>query len=126
MKVVEIVKDKTIKRLEKRSIIVEAILNKETVFAEIVDAVNSLHLKEVSLLLESIEEASRSNDFKMEEKYLYFAEKYILADDNSCRREASHIVGNLAHKYPDSLKTAIDALLLNTKDEGTVSWMPIL
>ena len=51
---------------------------------------------------------------------LFLLTKYILSSDNSCKREASRIVGNLADKFPTKLDDAIIALLQNTDNEGTV------
>ena len=53
-------------------------------------------------------------------EYLKFAEGYILSENNSCKREASRIVGNMAADYPGELEGAVEALLKNTRDEGTV------
>ena len=43
-----------------------------------------------------------------------------MSANNSCKREASRVVGNMAALYPDELDGAIDALLKNTSDSGTV------
>lgn len=43
-----------------------------------------------------------------------------MSDNNSCKREASRIVGNMAADYPEELETAVSALLKNTVDSGTV------
>ena len=53
-------------------------------------------------------------------EYLEFAIKYISSKDNSCKREASRIVGNLASQYPQAVWDCIPALLDNTKADGTV------
>ncbi len=71
-------------------------------------------------MLEAIEEVSRSKEFTLEEDYLDLAKKYILSSDNSCKREASRIVGNLADKFPTKLDDATIDLLQNTDNEGTV------
>ena len=120
MDIIGIIENKRMKRLQKRNILVEAIIQREIQFSEIDDACHSLPNKSISLILEAIEEVSRSKVFVLEENYLHLAEKYILANDNSCKREASRIVGNLASKYPNILDTAIEALIQNTQDEGTV------
>ena len=120
MTVTEIMNDKSLKRLEKRNFLVEAIINREFNFSIISEACKSLHEKNISLLLEAIEEVSRSKEFELEADYLDLAEKYILSSDNSCKREASRIVGNLANKFPTKLDNAITALLQNTKNDGTV------
>lgn len=120
MTITEIMNNKSFKRLEKRNSIVEAIINRELNISTIFEACKSLPEKNISLLLESIEEVSRSKEFTLEVDYLDLAEKYILSSDNSCKREASRIVGNLANKYPTKLDSAITALLQNTENDGTV------
>lgn len=120
MIVIDIINDKSLKRLEKREVIVESIINRKVDFSTISEACEILPEKKVSLLLEAIEEVSRSKEFILEADYLDLAEKYILSSDNSCKREASRIVGNLANKYPTKLDDAIVALVKNTDNEGTV------
>lgn len=120
MIIIDIINDKSLKRLEKREVIVESIINRKVDFSTISEACEILPEKKVSLLLEAIEEVSRSKEFILEADYLDLAEKYILSSDNSCKREASRIVGNLANKYPTKLDDAIVALLKNTDNEGTV------
>ena len=120
MIIIDIINDKSLKRLEKREVIVESIINRKVDFSTISEVCEILSEKKVSLLLEAIEEVSRSKEFILEADYLDLAEKYILSSDNSCKREASRIVGNLANKYPTKLDDAIVALLKNTDDEGTV------
>ena len=120
MTIIEIINDKSLKRLEKRKSIVTAIVSKEVDCSIIIGTCESLPEKKCSLLLEAIEEVSRSKEFTLEEDYLDLAQKYILSSDNSCKREASRIVGNLADKFPTKLDDAIIDLLQNTDNEGTV------
>lgn len=120
MTITEIMNNKSLKRLEKRNSIVEAIINREVNFSIISEACESLPEKNISLLLEAVEEVSRTKEFTLEAEYLDLAEKYILSSDNSCKREASRIVGNLANKFPTKLENAITALLQNAGNNGTV------
>lgn len=120
MTITEIMNNKSLKRLEKRNSLAEAIINREFNVSIILEACESLPEKNISLLLEAIEEVSRSKEFTLEADYLDLAEKYILSSDNSCKREASRIVGNLANKFPTKLDKAITALFQNTKNDGTV------
>ena len=120
MTITEIINNKSLKRLEKRNSIVAAIINREVNFSIISEACESLTEKNISLLLEAVEEVSRSKDFTLEAEYLDLAEKYILSPDNSCKREASRIVGNLANKFPTKLENAITALLQNAGNDSTV------
>lgn len=120
MTITEIINDRSLKRLDKRKAIVSAIIRKETDSSIILKACETLPQKTVSIILEAVEEASRSEEFAPEADYMLLAKKYILSDDNSCKREASRIAGNLAGKFPDELDDIITDLLQNTDNEGTV------
>ena len=53
-------------------------------------------------------------------EWLNLAVENILSASNSIKRELSRIVGNISHKFPNDLEKAIEKLLLNSKDAGTV------
>lgn len=74
----------------------------------------------ISTILEAIEEISNKGLIVLSLAYLEFAKKYITSRDNSCKREASRIVGNLASQYPQAIRECIPALLDNAKDDETV------
>lgn len=120
MTIKQIIDDKTIKRLEKRNALIEGILNRNFDFSAVTAACSLLPEKKISLLLEAIEEVSRSKEFALEEDYLKLSESYILSSDPSCKREASRIVGNLAAAFPENLDHAITALMQNANHDGTV------
>ena len=120
MTIRQIIDDKSVKRVEKRTVLVEGIINRNFDFSAVSAACSLLPEKKISLLLEAIEEVSRSKEFFLEEDYLKLSENYILSSDPSCKREASRIVGNLAAAFPEDLDRAISALLQNADDEGTV------
>lgn len=63
MTITEIMNNKSLKRLEKRNSIVEAIINREVNYSIISEACESSPEKNISLLLEAVEEVSRSNHF---------------------------------------------------------------
>ncbi len=120
MTIKQIIDDKAIKRLEKRNALIEGILNGNFDFSAVTAACSLLPEKKISLLLEAIEEVSRSKEFALEEDYLKLSESYILSSDPSCKREASRIVGNLAAAFPENLDHAITALMQNANHDGTV------
>ena len=120
MTISEIINDKSAKRLEKRRAIVEGILNGSFDFAAVSAVCSLLPEKKISLLLEALEEVSRSKEFALGEDHLKLSESYILSSDPSCKREASRIVGNLAAAFPEDLDHAITALLQNANHDGTV------
>lgn len=63
MTITEIINNKSLKRLEKRNSIVAAIINGDISFSMISEARESLSEKNISLLLEAVEEVSRSKEF---------------------------------------------------------------
>ncbi len=62
LSVIEIINEKSLKRLEKRKSIVTAIVSKEVDCSIIIETCESLPEKKCSLLLEAIEEVSRSKN----------------------------------------------------------------
>lgn len=67
MTIAEIMNNKSLKRLEKRNCLAEAIINREFNFPVVLEACESLPEKNISLLLEAIEEVSRSKAFTLEQ-----------------------------------------------------------
>lgn len=120
MKLVDILSDKSIKKMAARTMIVEGILRGEYEIEEIGAASKVLKDNKVAAILEAIEEISNKKLMNLSEEYLEFAKGYVSSSDNACKREASRIIGNLAGQYPQVVRNAIPALLENTQAEGTV------
>ena len=87
---------------------------------EIETITHDLNDNRISTILEAIEEISNKGLIVLSLYYLEFAKKHISSKDNSCKREASRIVGNLASQYPQAVRDCIPALLDNAKADGTV------
>lgn len=87
---------------------------------KIESTLHELKDNKISTILEAIEEISNKGLIVLSLAYLEFAKKYITSRDNSCKREASRIVGNLASQYPQAIRECIPALLDNAKDDETV------
>lgn len=120
MNFIEILIDKSSKGTAKRAEIIKMLLDNSLSLNEIKRESDSLNEKQMVIILEAIEEITNKKIKQLDPSYIAFAEKYILSDSNSCKREASRIIGNLAEQYPDKLGTAIDPLILNTNNESTV------
>ena len=120
MDVFEILNDKSIRKLEARKLIADSISDGSFSLTDFSGRAEQLNDKQTATFLEAIESVTGQKDSRLGVEYLKFAEKYILSDNNSCKREASRIVGNMAHLYPDELGVAIEALLKNTSVSGTV------
>lgn len=120
MDVFEILNDKSIKKLEARKLIADSISDGSFSLSDFSGRAEELKDRQTATFLEAVESVTGQKDSRLGVEYLKFVEKYILSDNNSCKREASRIVGNMAHLYPDELGVAIEALLKNTSDSGTV------
>ena len=118
--VVEILNQRNIKKTEAREVIVRIIQKGDFSLNESVKELEMLKDKQIATFLEAVEFISGQKESAIGAEYLNFAKKYILSDNNSCKREASRIVGNMASTYPDQLDDAIAVLLVNTENEGTV------
>lgn len=120
MRLADIFKDKSIKKIDARAMIVDGILRGDYTVEEIESTSHELKENKISTILEAIEEISNKGLIVLSLEYLEFAIKYISSKENSCKREASRIVGNLASQYPQAVWDCIPALLDNTKADGTV------
>lgn len=121
MDLMTILTDKTIKKMQARKMIIEEILNSSCSISEINHVSSLLDDKKNAVILEAIEEISNKKMMDLSEDYLDFAKKYVSSKNNSCKREASRIIGNMAEQYPSSLEDIIPSLLENTLSEGTVN-----
>lgn len=107
----EILKDKSIKKLEARKLIIDLINSGSFSSDDFFDRADELNEKQTATFLEAVESITGQKESCLGIEYLRFAERYILSANNSCKREASRVVGNMAALYPDELDGAIDALL---------------
>ena len=120
MNIIELLDDKSIKGTERRQTVVNMIVAGELTVNEVAAISTTVGKKQVATVLEAVEEVSNKRLCPLEASWLQWAEPYISSENNSCRREASRIVGNMAAQYPDLLDDAIERLMKNTPDESTV------
>lgn len=120
MNILIMLNDKSLKAIEKREIIIKALEEKNITIKEIAGLLNETDEKKSAIIFEAIEAVTSSNAQIAEIEWLRLAVEYILSPSNSIKREASRIVGNISHKFPNDLEKAIEKLLLNSKDQGTV------
>ena len=120
MSIIELLKDKSFKGTERRQAVVNMIVAGELTVNEVAAIATTIGEKQIATVLEAVEEVSNKHLCPLEAAWLQWAEPYISSENNSCRREASRIVGNMAAQYPDLLDDAIERLMKNTSEEGTV------
>ena len=112
--------DKTIKSIEKREEIAKAIRMNLITIKEIQLLKDVLDDKNMSLILEAMEAVSNKNAEVADLDWLKFAQGFITSKSNNLKREASRVVGNIAHMFPNDLESAIKSLMENTTNDRTV------
>jgi HEAT repeat protein len=115
----EILNSPELKPLEKRAAL-SAALRSGDITTDDVAALPGLTDKKLAAVLEAMEEISRETPELSGKSWLRFAEARIDSPSNSVKREASRVVGNIAHLHAGELGGCIEKLLANTADEGTV------
>ncbi len=120
MGLIEILYLKDTKALEKRAQIVEAVYGGSIDIDQIREQSANLDDKKIAIVLEALEEVTRSKPDISTIEWLRFAAQYIEAQSNNLKRESSRIVGNIAHLFENDLTISIQKLLQNTNNEGTV------
>ncbi len=87
---------------------------------EFLKTASKLDDKGISTVLEAMEQVTRNQPNISTLEWLRFAETNIDSKSNSLKREASRVVGNIAHLFENNLEMAIQKLLENTTNERTV------
>jgi len=120
MDIVSLLDNKTIKAIEKREQIAEAIRMKSITIQDIQSVKDVLDDKKMALVLEAMEAVTGKNPETADIEWLKFVENFIASASNNLKREASRVVGNIAHIFPDGLEATIPCLMENTANDGTV------
>lgn len=117
---IDILTDKELKGVARRQAVIDMLLQGNVPLTMLQELLPQLDEKKSATVLEALEEISNKKLMTLEQGHLQLAIPYIASSNNSCRREASRIVGNLAAAFPDAVKEALPSLMANTTDEGTV------
>ncbi len=120
MDIIKLMDNKALRPLEKREEIAEAIRVNLITILEIQALKAVLDGKKMALILEAMEAVSKENPAIVSLEWVHFTQDFILSKSNSLKREASRIIGNIAHLFPGDLDDSIPRLLENMKDPGTV------
>ena len=87
METIDILNQKGIKKIEMRKLLVDAITGGSFSLEEIESASDSLKDKQIATVLEAIEAVSGQKTAVLDVAYLTFAKRFILSENNSCKRE---------------------------------------
>jgi hypothetical protein len=120
MDIVIVLNDKSRKAIEKRAVIIKALQERNITIKEIEGLLKEIDEKKAAIVFEAIEAVTNADAQIADIEWLNLAAENILSASDSIKREASRIVGNLSHKFPNELEKAIEKLLINSKDQGTV------
>ena len=113
--------DKSLKAAEKRGLLADAIRAGAVCAADF--SALSADDKTAALLLEALEALSRTNPECADLQWLRFAQEKLSVANNSVKREASRVIGNLAARFPEALAGTLAPLLANAESDGTlVRW----
>lgn len=120
MNIIEVLESKELKSIDKRGVIADALNEGELTVPQIVELVDAINAKKLPIVFEAIEAVTNSDAEKCELSWLQFATDNISSEHHTIKREASRIIGNIAHQFPHHLDKAIGSLLVNTKNESKV------
>ena len=120
MDIVELLVNTNVKSVEKRDALVKAIQIKSISIIDIQTVSTALDDKKLAILFEALEAVSGKNSKLADLDWLLFVQNFITSGSNSIKREASRIVGNIAHMFPDNLEVTIQNLLGNIKHDSIV------
>jgi len=118
MDIVQLLADQSLKAIQKREQIAGALEHNQITAGEL--NTYAIDDKGTGIILEAMEAVSRKNPALADADWLNYAGSHILSTANALKREASRVVGNIAHVFPDQLGGAVQNLLKNTADAGTV------
>ncbi len=111
---------KELKAVERRLKIAEALRMGTISIEEIIKIASDSDDKSIATVLEAMEEVTGKDPNIATIEWLQFAETHIDSKSNNLKREASRIIGNVAHLFENNLDVSIRKLLENTTNEGTV------
>ncbi len=115
----DVVNDKSLKSVQKREHLAEMLMSGE-LSVKVIDGEVGLTDKGIGLVLEAMEQVSRTNPAIVKSDWLGFAEGFVGHENNTLKRESSRIVGNLASVFGEGLSSVIPKLLKNTENDSTV------
>ena len=118
MNIATLLADKSVKATDKREQVAHALKTVNFTIKDIKDC--ALDDKSTGIVLEAMEAISRVQPEAADIEWLNYVGGYITAESNTLKREASRVVGNISHLFPDKIDGLIQDLIENTKNDGTV------
>ncbi len=120
MEFIQVLKDKTIKGKEKTELISQQILSETIGIDELFSQFGNLKDPEIATCIEALEYATKINPAIATENSLNHLIETLLHKAPRIKWESAKVIGNIIHKYPEKIDIAVNNLLKNTEDSGTV------
>jgi hypothetical protein len=112
--------DKSIKTKDKVITLGEGLLNQELLINEMLAFAEKQKASDQATCIEAIEYASKKSPSITNENVLVFVTKTLLEKEPRLKWESAKVIGNIAKLFPNQLDQAIQNLLINTENKGTV------
>ena len=120
MTIVELINDKTKKAKEKVATMGKWLLDGSLLTDELLAFAEKANDADKATCIEAIEFATKQNPKIADESVFAFVTKSLTENAPRVKLESARVVGNIAHLFPTKLNKAINNLLSNSENEGTV------
>ena len=120
MTITSILTDKSKSGKEKTEIISVCLLNQSINCDDIISITKTLKDPEKATCIEAIEYASKLNPRIVDQKLFSFIVNALIEKAPRIKWESAKVVGNVASLFQNKLDDAINHLLVNTENKGTV------
>lgn len=120
MKIEEVFRDKTIKAKGKVSIIGEWLITNELPIEELLAYADKQKATDKATCIEAIEYATKKLPAIADENLLNYLTIVLKDEEPRVKWESAKVIGNIAKLFPTQLDKAINNLLPNTANTGTV------
>jgi hypothetical protein len=120
MNITALLKYKPLKPKVKTELIAEALLNNSLQISQFLTFAQTAKDPEKVTCIEAMKFASQKNASIISIDGLQFVSSSLTAKAPRVKWESAKVVGNIAHLYTNDLDKAIENLLINNEDSGTV------
>ncbi|PIF45506.1 hypothetical protein CLU96_2515 [Chryseobacterium sp. 52] len=120
MTIEQIFQDKTIKAKGKVSAIGEWLINAELPLEELLSYAEKQKASDKATCIEAVEYATKKTPGIADESLLIYVTKALKDKEARVQWESAKVIGNIAKLFPDQLDKAIQNLIPNATQNGTV------
>lgn len=120
MTIEQLFQDKTIKAKGKVAILGDWIINRELPLDELMAYAEKQKATDKATCIEAVEYATKKMPAIADQSLLDYVTRSLCDDEPRVKWESAKVIGNIAGQFPDGLEKAINNLLPNAGNSGTV------